>query len=278
MDTAKPNQEAVQEYEEVWQSFEHNTLVDGNIPPSDILLLAKACEGDPARLRRCLKRRIFGESTAYILGRQEFCGLNLIADRRAYIPDWDSEFLVDTVVDTARELAAMRESPLRILEVGIGGGSIAITIKKRLGAISAVVGIDIDAAALRLAAENIAAHNVDVQLYESDVFESLPAGFQPDLIYSNPPWGNEAPMHYDQRPVTYFLQMPKIASFALDGRTDLHEKIIAGDKVRGWGAEILLYNGVMNDADVARLNALCSHSRVIWFGDHRYSLLHCRNG
>ena len=72
--------------------------------------------------------------------------------------------------------------------------------------------------------------------------------------------------------------MPKIASLALDGRTDLHEKIIAGDKVRGWGAEILLYNGVMNEADVARLNALCSRSRVIWFGDHRYSLLHCRNG
>lgn len=42
VDTAKPNQEAVQEYEEVWRSFEHNTLVDGNIPPSDILLLAKA--------------------------------------------------------------------------------------------------------------------------------------------------------------------------------------------------------------------------------------------
>lgn len=184
---------------------------------------------------------------------------------------------MDTVVDTARELAAMRESPLRILEVGIGGGSIAITIKKRLGAVSAVVGIDIDAAALRLAAENIAAHNVMFSSTRA-MYESLPAGFQPDLIYSNPPWGNEAPMHYDQRPVTYFLQMPKIASFALDGRTDLHENIIAGDKVRGWGAEILLYNGVMNDADVARLNALCSHSRVMWFGDHRYSLLHCRNG
>jgi len=72
--------------------------------------------------------------------------------------------------------------------------------------------------------------------------------------------------------------MPKIASFALDGRTDLHEKIIAGDKGRRWCAEILLYNGVMNEANVARLNALCSHSQVIWFGDNRYSLIRCRNG
>jgi methylase of polypeptide subunit release factors len=277
VDIAKLDQESVQEYEAVWRSFERNTLVDGSVPLSDVLLLGRACEGDPARLRRYLKRRIFGESTAYILGKQEFCGLSFIADRRAYIPDWDSEFLVNTVVETAHELASLGKSPLRILEVGIGGASIAITVKKRLGDLSSIVGIDIDAAALKLAAENIAVHNVDIQLYESDVFESLPPDFLPDLIYSNPPWGNEAPMHYDQRPVTYFLQMPKIASFAVDGRTDLHEKIIAGDKVRGWRAEILLYNGVMNEADVTRLNALCSHSRVVWFGDHRYSLVHCRN-
>ena len=265
-------------YREVWGRFEQNSLVDKQVPTSDLERLARACKGDTVRLRRCIKRRIFGESLAYILGYQEFCGLSFVADRRAYIPDWDSEFLVNGVIEVAQDLAAQRQRPLRILEVGVGGGCIAVTIKKRLGDKVRVMGIDIDAAALRLASENIAAHNLDVDLCESDVFESAPAGFVPDIIYSNPPWGNEDPIHYDQRPVTYFLQMPKIASFALDGRTDLHERIIEGDRTRGWNAEILLYNGVMNEADVARLGALCRHSRVIWLENHQYSLLHCRNG
>ena len=81
----------------------------------------------------------------------------------------------------------------------------------------------------------------------------------------------------DERPLTYFLDMPRIASFAVDGVTELHESIISQERERQWGANIMLYNGVMDESIVNRLGRMTTWSETIWFSNQKYSLLHCRN-
>lgn len=138
-------------------------------------------------------------------------------------------------------------------------------------------GVYVDGSALEVAAENIKRFNVDIALYESDVFESVPKDLASDVIYSNPPWGNDDPRHYGERSLSYFVDMPRIASFAVDGVTELHDSIISQERERQWGADIMLYDGVMDKRIVERLARLPKWSETLWFSNNRYSLLHCRN-
>lgn len=264
-------------YREVWQTFQNNALVDANVPQADLATLQEACGSDLSKFRRYLKRRIFGERVPYIVGYQDFCSLRFTVDRRVYIPDWDGVFLVDTVTELAERKFATEGRPITLLEAGVGSGCLAITLKSRLGEKVRVIGVDIDTAALDVARENVKRHGVEVELIESDLFEAVPADVVPSIVYSNPPWGNEDPTHYGERSLSYFLEMPRIASFAVDGVTELHESIIGGDRQRGWGADILLYNGVMDRDNLERLKTLTPWSDVLWFDNETYSLLHCRN-
>lgn len=264
-------------YREVWQTFQDNALVDADVPRADLATLYAACGSDLSRFRRYLKRRIFGERVPYIVGYADFCGRRFKVDRRVYIPDWDGVFLVEAVAELAERRFAKEKRPVTLLEVGVGSGCLAITLKCRLGEKARAIAVDIDGAALDVARENVRTHGVDIELIESDLFASVPPDAAPGIIYSNPPWGNEDPTHYGERSLSYFLEMPRIASFAVDGGTELHESIVSGDKERGWGADILLYNGVMDRDNLERLKQLTPWSDVVWFDDGKYSLLHCRN-
>lgn len=264
-------------YEEVWNTFQRNSLVDPNVSREDLEKLHDACGNDLSRLRRYIKRRVFGERVSYILGYEEFCGRRYQVDRRVYVPDKDSVFLVDSVVALAEEIFGSTRQPVIILEVGVGCGCLAISIQTKLEGKAKVVGVDVDGSALEVASDNIKNYDLSIELYESDVFESVPKAVVPNVIYSNPPWGNDDPTHYDERPLTYFLDMPRIASFAVDGVTELHESIISQERERQWGANIMLYNGVMDERIVNRLGRMTTWSETIWFSNQKYSLLHCRN-
>jgi release factor glutamine methyltransferase len=136
-------------------------------------------EVDAAELEPLLRRREAREPLAYVIGEWGFRRLTLRTDRRALVPRPETE----TLVERALALIAGNDAP-RVLDVGVGGGAIALAIKDEYPA-AQVTGVDTSAAALDLARENAALLGLDVDLRQAGL-EAAADGW--DLLVSNPPY------------------------------------------------------------------------------------------
>lgn len=126
-----------------------------------------------------LQRRERHEPLAYILGKREFFGRDFRVTPAVLIPRQDTEILVETALALSLPAAA-------VLDIGVGSGAIAITLKLERPA-WAVTGVDISEAALEVARDNAADLGADVRFVLSDGFEAL-LGESFDLIVTNPPY------------------------------------------------------------------------------------------
>ncbi len=106
---------------------------------------------DPERCQRALAlidRRASHEPLQYILGSQEFCGLEIGVKAGVLIPRPESELLVEATI------ALLRSHPHPIvLDVGTGSGCLAISVARALPD-AMVVASDRSLMALRLAKKN----------------------------------------------------------------------------------------------------------------------------
>ena len=171
-----------------------------------------------------LARRERGEPVAYIRGFKEFHGLAFATDSRALIPRPETESLVELaegevayrLVERPRPAGA---APVRVLDVGTGAGTIAITLASRLRRRGMAGSVDILAAdvspdALALARENTVGHGAAeiVRFAEADLVPPGEAAF--DVIVANLPYV----------PADAVDRLPIAASFeprsALDGGPD----------------------------------------------------------
>lgn len=124
------------------------------------------------------ERRARGEPLAHVTGVAGFRQLALHSDRRALIPRPETEGLVDLL------LARVRTGSLA--DVGTGGAALALSLATE-GDFTSVVGVDLSAEALALAAENRASTGGRIQLVRGDLCEPLrPAAL--DALVSNPPY------------------------------------------------------------------------------------------
>jgi release factor glutamine methyltransferase len=134
---------------------------------------------DASALEPLLRRREEREPLAYVLGEWGFRRLTLKTDRRALVPRPETEM----VVERALELISDEREP-RILDVGIGGGAIALAIAdEHPGA--RVTGVDTSRDALALARENAARLGAQIDLRQAG-FEAAAEGW--DLVVANPPY------------------------------------------------------------------------------------------
>jgi release factor glutamine methyltransferase len=153
-----------------------------------------------------LQRRERHEPLAYIVGKREFYGREFVVRPGVLIPRQDTEILVETALEAIDELSreardsrsyqpdpstlqtANRklQTPLLVLDIGVGSGAIAVTLKLERPSVS-VTGVDLSAQALQIADENAAALGADLRLLPSDGFEALRQE-KFDVIVSNPPY------------------------------------------------------------------------------------------
>jgi len=140
-------------------------------------------DAELAVIRELVRRRGRREPLQYVLGFTEFHGLRLKTDRRALIPRPETELFVETVVGRCVV------PPARILDLGTGGGAIALALAK-LFPQAGLTAADSSAEALALAAENAESTGFAgrIEFAESSWFDRLPAGTPYDLIVSNPPY------------------------------------------------------------------------------------------
>ena len=140
----------------------------------------------PAGFAALFKRRLGHEPVAYIVGRQEFYGLEFRVTRDVLIPRADSE----TLIDAARETFAGR-APYTILDLGTGSGALLLTALT-LWPKAAGIGLDRSDPALAVARANAARLGLAARaewLCRDWTQPEWRAGLgRFDLILANPPY------------------------------------------------------------------------------------------
>ena len=135
-----------------------------------------------------VRRRLAHEPVQYITGEADFMGLKFSIDRRVLIPRPETEVLVEEMLSHARRSGA---ATVRILDVGVGSGNIAVSLAHYLPGVS-VVGLDVSAGSLEVAAANTRRYRLEgrVALLCADALGAGPPfrerSFQ--AIVSNPPY------------------------------------------------------------------------------------------
>lgn len=130
-----------------------------------------------------LERRANREPFQYIVGKQEFFGLDFIVTPDVLIPRPETEMIVEEAIEILKNI----EAPT-VCEVGIGSGCISISILYNVKA-AVAVGLDISEKALQITGKNAEIYNVNqrLALKTSDIFSALNEE-KFDLIVSNPPY------------------------------------------------------------------------------------------
>lgn len=130
-----------------------------------------------------IRKRLEGCPVAYLVGRKEFFGLELIVSPAVLIPRPDTEHVVLTALDILKKHA----SP-RVLDLGTGSGCIPIAIAKSMPT-AKLTAVDVSADALSVARQNAERHKVAdrIRFVEGDLFAEL-SEEKFDVITSNPPY------------------------------------------------------------------------------------------
>lgn len=123
-----------------------------------------------------------GYPLQYAIGKWNFYGLDLLVDKRALIPRYETEILVDLIIND-------NSNNKKILDIGTGSGAISLALSKNLKD-TKIIGVDISKNAIDLANENKIKLNINnVEFKESDIFSNIEEKF--DIIVSNPPYINK---------------------------------------------------------------------------------------
>jgi release factor glutamine methyltransferase len=187
---------------------------------------------ESARYDAALAERSTGKPSQYITGHQEFWGLDLIVSPAVLIPRPETEHVVETVLELAREV----ERP-RIVDVGTGSGCIALALAKELPR-AEFRAVDVSEAALEIARANAARLELAdrVEFRQSDLLAAFPAGAAFDFVVSNPPYVGEAEPEKVQREVREFE--PRVAVFAGKQGLEVYKRLIPQARERlkpgGW--------------------------------------------
>lgn len=141
------------------------------------------------QLSACMALRIKGTPMAYILGRQEFYGLNFSVNKDVLIPRPDTELLVDLALDKMPD-----DQPIVAIDLGTGSGAIAIALAYHRPHWT-IMATDQSDKALKVAQENARQYGLANLLF---IRANWLHGFKAecaDLIISNPPYLDQNDPH-----------------------------------------------------------------------------------
>lgn len=188
-------------------------------------LLAQLGDEAPAefdkRLRALLAQRTAGKPLSLLRGEKRFMGILFHVEEGVFIPRYDSERLVEHVLER-------KPSGARLLEIGCGTGAIGLALA-RLGAYKEVHFTDISLKALALTEKNAWLLGVSgVRLHLGDLYSALPLADPPqkfDVIVSNPPYIPED--QYPALPAAVRDFEPRDALVAGDAGLSVIKRLIA---------------------------------------------------
>ena len=152
------------------------------IAQRDLYINEKACQ----EMANAVQRLMNEEPLAYVLGKWEFYGLELIVTPDVLIPRDDT----CAVADLAIQQSLFLDSKPRILDLCTGSGCIGLAIASRVKDAKVTLA-DLSQEALAVAKQNIVLHHLTsrVSCVKANALEAPPAFMGKfDLIVSNPPY------------------------------------------------------------------------------------------
>jgi release factor glutamine methyltransferase len=178
-----------------------------------------ASEETRTAFRELVKRRAAGTPVAYLVGHREFYSLDFEVNSDVLIPRPETELLVVTLLDKAKERRDAGER-ISIADVGTGSGIIAICAAKYVPT-AKVKAIDFSGAALEVAKRNSVKHGVAdrIEFVESNLLSGESESAQFDIIASNPPYVSASEM--EQLAVDVREHEPELALRAGERGTDV---------------------------------------------------------
>ena len=180
-----------------------------------------------ASIRALVARRRKREPMAYLRGRREFFGRDMIVSAAVLVPRPETETLVE------RALALIgKDQTARVLDLCTGSGCIGVTLLAERSACSALL-TDVSADALDVARQNVEKHRVvdRALLAQGDLFDAIDPLAPPfDLIVANPPYIAAAERAQLEPDVRDFE--PSIALFADEGGLVVVRRIANGASSR----------------------------------------------
>ena len=183
-----------------------------------------------------IDRRSKGEPVQYIMGSQEFMGLEFIVNENVLIPRQDTETLVEDALEiintgTLRgEDMDVKRKEWDILDLCTGSGAIGVSLARIANKVN-VTCSDISEGAIKVAKENAQKHGVtkSVKFEQGDLFKPFSKPFRKqkfDMIISNPPYIKSSVIPTLQKEVCEHEPLS-----ALDGGEsglDFYERIVSG--------------------------------------------------
>lgn len=163
------------------------------------ILNARLTDTERYKIAQLITKRAFLHiPVPYLIGQAWFCQWCFEINEHVLIPRSPLAEWINTA-----EQNWFSEQPLnRALDIGCGSGCIGLAIALSFANCQVDL-VDIDQQALAIAKKNTAKYNLDqqVSVIQSDVFSTLVAANQYDLIISNPPYVPSASM--DNLPAEY---------------------------------------------------------------------------
>ena len=180
-------------------------------------------QSECAEVDALVRRRATREPLQYILGTQEFCGLDFEVGPAVLIPRPETELLVEEVAQ-----ALISKAQATIVDVGTGSGCLAVALASILPGMR-VYAVDCSADALAIAQKNIARHSVTatVTCLFGDLcmpLDSIGLVGRVEVMVSNPPYIAEAEWRELQPEVRDFE--PRDALFGGAAGTEVHRRLI----------------------------------------------------
>ena len=134
-----------------------------------------------------IERRNNGEPTAYLVGHQEFYGLDFLVNQHVLIPRPETELLVEVALQACRTMLTSGRTPI-VADIGTGSGAIPITLAIEEPRLPYLYASDISRDALAVAFLNCQRHGVAdrVRLLHGDLLAPLPEPV--DVVTANLPY------------------------------------------------------------------------------------------
>ncbi len=172
---------------------------------------------------RAVERRVLREPLQYIVGGQEFWGLEFEVTPDVLIPRPETELVVETALRAARG-----RDNLCVIDLCTGSGCIAVTLAKELPQ-ARIFATEMSSRALSVARGNARHHGVAdrIRFFEGDLFDplgELDINGQVDIIAANPPYVPSGEFGALQPEVRDYE--PKLALLAGSEGTEVHCRII----------------------------------------------------
>lgn len=215
-----------------------------------------------SKVREFAARRAAGEPLSRILCKREFWGLSLTISPQVLDPRPETESIIHVSI---RMLSDRRGEPLRILDLGVGSGSLLCALLTEFPSARGV-GVDISTGAASVALGNLDACGLSerAEIRVGDWTRGLAEPF--DLIVANPPYIPTADL--PRLP-------PEVRDFdpwlALDGGFDglaAYRRIMPGSRSllapRGW---LIVECGAGQAADVAAIAKQCGFTEAMTYRD-----------